>query len=360
MVLAQQGAAVCIVGYGARTAVGATALASAAAVRAAVSMFGDHPYMIDKGGIPMVVAKDAFLSEEVMGVERFIELGLPAAGEALAALSEWSGVPIGVQALVGIPPERPGLPPRLAEQIVDRFRQAFRGQVRLTAVETVAAGHAAGLMALAEASRRIKTGQAEWCLGGGIESYLEPETLEWLDDADRLYSENNSWGFIPGEAAAFCLLCTEKTAQRYGLKPLGQVLATATATESKLITDRDAVCLGEGLTKAFREVLAALPAGGAKVDAIICDLNGESYRADEFGYAVVRTSDRFVSAGEFLNPADCWGDVGAASGPLFIVLTVIAAHKGYSRGPHTLLWTSSDGGHRSAALLQTGIPSEVA
>jgi 3-oxoacyl-[acyl-carrier-protein] synthase-1 len=85
---------------------------------------------------------------------------------------------------------------------------------------------------------------------------------------------------------------------------------------------------------------------------MICDQNGEAYRADELAFMLVRLSERFTDGSDFEAPADCWGDVGAASGPLFVVLAAAAAERGYARGPHYVLWTSSESGERGAALLQ--------
>jgi 3-oxoacyl-[acyl-carrier-protein] synthase-1 len=348
-----------IVGCGARTPVGATAAATAAAVRANVSTFGDHPFMIDKAGAMMVVARDAFLGEEVCGVERLVGLGQPAARQALAPLADCRERPPTVPVLLGLPPPRPGLPEGLPEKVTEALRQSLGPEVRLGAMECFSAGHSAGLMALEEAKRRIHSGAADVCLAGGVDSYLEPETLEWLDADGRLLAKNNSFGFIPGEAAGFCLLCSQKALEQLGWKQVGAVLAAAGARETHLISNPEEVCLGEGLTKAFRAVLAALPSASAKVDHLICDLNGEPYRADELGYTMVRTSERFVKAGDFQNPAECWGDVGAASGPLFVTLAVVAGMKGYTKGPLTLVSTSSDAGQRCAALVQTGSPSEV-
>jgi 3-oxoacyl-[acyl-carrier-protein] synthase-1 len=93
---------------------------------------------------------------------------------------------------------------------------------------------------------------------------------------------------------------------------------------------------------------------------MICDQNGEPYRADEFGFALVRLSERFSGGSDFLAPADCWGDVGAASGPLFVALAAAAAERGYARGPYYLAWASSESGERVAALLGLDIkPREV-
>ena len=47
-----------VVGVGARCAVGLTAPAAAAAARAGISRLTEHPFMLDKAGEPMVVARD--------------------------------------------------------------------------------------------------------------------------------------------------------------------------------------------------------------------------------------------------------------------------------------------------------------
>jgi len=84
---------------------------------------------------------------------------------------------------------------------------------------------------------------------------------------------------------------------------------------------------------------------------VFCDMNGEPYRADEYGFACLRTGEAFASASEFVAPADCLGDVSAASVPLGIMLSSIAVRKRYARGPYALVWASSEGGDRGAALL---------
>ena len=57
------------------------------------------------------------------------------------------------------------------------------------------------------------------------------------------------------------------------------------------------------------------------------------------------------SASEFVAPADCWGDVGAAGATLHLMLAAIAAHKLYARGRLAFVWGSAEGGERGAALL---------
>src|SRR6266567_2829976 len=130
----------------------------------------------------------------------------------------------------------------------------------------------------------------------------------------------------------------------------------ATASEKNLIKT-ESVCLGKGLTEAFQKVLAELPSATDQIDHSICDMNGEPYRADEYGFAVSRLAKRFVNASDFVAPADCWGDVGAASGPLFVSLLVAAGQRGYARATHNLVWTSSESGERCAAILHHADPT---
>jgi hypothetical protein len=56
-----RGELACVVALGASTPVGRDAWSSAAAVRAGISAFAQHPYMIDTAGEPMQVARVPWL-----------------------------------------------------------------------------------------------------------------------------------------------------------------------------------------------------------------------------------------------------------------------------------------------------------
>ena len=130
-----------------------------------------------------------------------------------------------------------------------------------------------------------------------------------------------------------------------------ELIAASSAVEANPIKT-ETVCIGQGLSEAFQRSLSWLPEE-SRVNQIICDMNGEPYRANEYGFAMLRTADSFADDADFLTPADCWGDIGAASGPLFTVLAGFAARKRYSAGPCTLLWASSERGLRATALLRS-------
>jgi 3-oxoacyl-[acyl-carrier-protein] synthase I len=345
-----------IVGLGANTAVGRSAWATAAAVRAGISGFTQHPYLIDTAGEPMRAAIAPWIDIGVQGVDRFEALLFPAIDEALSVLGQLPNNAPRWAVALALPSARPGLPADLGPQLVARLSSRYKNMFGSAAA--FSAGHAAGLLGVQAACTKLRQGALDACVVAGVESWIEPETMEWLEACDQLHGAgplNNAWGFIPGEAGAALLLMRESVVKSLNLKALACVLAVGSAHEPKRIKTQT-VCIGEGLTEAFRRALAALPVG-AKVSDIYCDLNGEPYRADEFGFTALRTKEQFEAASDFVASADCWGDVAAAGGLLHMMLACIAAHKGYGKGPLAMVWASAEAGDRAAALLACAAPS---
>jgi 3-oxoacyl-[acyl-carrier-protein] synthase-1 len=346
-----------VVALGASTPVGRDAWSSAAAVRAGVSGFAEHPYMIDTAGEPMRVALAPWLDVGCEGYDRFEALLVPAVEQALAPLAAAANGQLRAALALALPFARPGLPADLEPRIRMMVGEKFRG--RFAAIATFPVGHAGGLIGMHAAYARMgATGAYDACVVAGVESYLAPETLEWVEANDQFHGAgplNNAWGFIPGEAAGAVLLMSASAAERLGLEALARILTVGQAVEQNRIKTQT-VCVGEGLTAAFREGLAGLPSG-ARVTDIFCDMNGEPYRADEFGFACLRTKEAFESASDFVAPADCWGDVSAASGPLFLMLAAVAGAKGYAKGGHAFVWASSESGERAAVLVEIRRPN---
>jgi 3-oxoacyl-[acyl-carrier-protein] synthase I len=184
----------------------------------------------------------------------------------------------------------------------------------------------------------------------GADSYCDRRTIQALDEAGDLKSEVNRNGFHPGEAAAAVLITSDRMARAMGLKRIARLTAVSCAVE-RVDPDGDEVLNGEGLSAAISGLEAVVRETGVKITDTYCDLNGVRYRNDELMFTVLRTQHLFEDAHSYLHPADCWGDVGAASGPLFAVLAAEANRKGYAAGSRALLWASSHSGSRAAALL---------
>lgn len=344
-----------IVAVGAATPIGRSAPAGAAAARAGVTGFAQHPSMFDSTGVPMRVARAPWLDDQISGLERMEALLFPAIDEALRPLSEALDSGLQFAIALGLPAPRPGLPDGLEHQL--RTALARRHGSASIGSAAYASGHAAGLVALETAYQQLAQGRVEACVVAGVDSYMMPETLTWLEENEQLHSAgplNNAWGFIPGEGAGALLLVTASTMQRWRLRSLARVLGVGRGIEKNRIKT-DTVCIGEGLTSAFRDALAHLPAG-RKITDVYCDMNGEPYRADEYGFTCLRTKEWFESASDFKAPADCWGDQGAATAPLCLGLASIAGLKSYAGGDTALVWASSENGERAAALIETRRP----
>lgn len=336
-----------VVGVGARTPLGFDAASSAAAVRAGISAIQDHPYMIDQFGERMKVTRDIGIDVDLHGPDRAVEIAVSPALDALLPLLQ-SDATSAVTLILSTGEPRPGKPDGFAAQVDMLLRKRIGQHVLLEGGGSTAGGHAGGLLAIHHACKSLREGRAKLCLVGGVDSYLEPETLEWLDQNEQLHSETTTYGFCPGEAAGFALLTTLGVARARGLRPLLEIVGTSIASEENRIKT-ETVVLGEGLGSAFKLLFQDAPID--KVDRIICDMNGERYRGNEYGFAVIRNPGRFKDAADFETPADCWGDVGAASGPLFVSLITEAEARGYQPGPLSLIWASSENGARAGVLL---------
>lgn len=340
-----------ICGLGAVTAVGLTAWASAAAVRAGLSGFASHRFMVDARGEPLSVA-ECPLNASAPDLGRRIENCLLAAiAQALVPLAKVPAGALQVELILALPMARPGLPDEFTGPILRTVERAFPG--RFARVACVTQGSAGALVALCAVLPQLAAAPDRALVVAGADSWLDPDTLEWLEQTGQLHGagpRNNAWGFVPGEGAGAVLVLQRDAVPAHGLNMFAQVAGIGTGMETSLIRS-SGVCLGEGLTAAFRAAFVGLEPNG-RVSDVYCDMNGEPYRADEYGFAVLRCRERFVTASDFVAPADCWGDVGAASAPLGMVLATIAPLKAYARGALSLVWASSQGGERGALLLQ--------
>ena len=341
-----------MIGMGCVTSVGVDAPMTAASVRAGITRFEETPF-IDLGGEPMIVAAASFLPYDVRGVDRLVALAVPAVREALEPLAARVGAAVAARRIplyLGTPTARPGWSRDLDAQFRTRLVEERDLALSASDVHVAALGHAAGVAAVATGAELIATGRADLVLAGGIDSYQDVHTLEWLDANRRLHSERNLDGFVPGEGAGFVLLSSLRMAQHLGVPVLARVCAAAVTREPFPI-ESTGVCVGTGLTDAFHRVFGDLDSD-ARADWTLCDLNGESSRATEWTYAYVRSGRKHRDPLEIWHPADCYGDIGAASAAVMSALAIRAWSRHYARGPRCLIWASSDEGARGALLLE--------
>lgn len=309
----------------------------------------EHPFIVDKKSEPVRMALDFEIDPGVMGAERFIAMAATALEEVCLKLKPAWKDNQKVTIFLGLPEERPGW----TEEHNQAVREGLSSKtmpVEFEPFELFPYGHASGLIAIDAACKQIRTGQAEVCIVAGVNSYLDLKTLEWLDENKQLATSYHRGAFFPGEGASAIAVASNTFVHRFKMESLAVIRGIGIATETKKIKT-DTVCLGEGLTESVKKAVMPLRLPQEAVEGIICDINGERYRSEEWGFVLLRLPNAMVDPTDYDLPASCWGDVGAASGPLFVAMAVTAGQRGWAKGERYLIWNSSEGGQRAAAVL---------
>ena len=193
--------------------------------------------------------------------------------------------------------------------------------------------------------------QHELVIVGGVDSYLDLPTVDWLGADDRIARAGIRNGFTPGEGAAMLAVASRSACRWLGAKPLAVVRDVA-CTQEKRNPAGEAGLLGEGLTQAVLGATRQLRLPHELISDVFGDINGERSRTEDWGFALMRTANRFRDGTSYVTHAAACGDIGAASGALSCVLAVQAWRRVYANGPRALAWGGSWGGLRGVAVLE--------
>lgn len=237
----------------------------------------------------------------------------------------------------------PLLAPEAQEEVVACFHN-FAEQDLLPRVQLAFGGRTAALMLAEQAEGLVRSGQIARAAVGAVDSYLFPTRLAKLDDEWRLLTGRNPDGFQPGEAAAFFLLEPANEARRRGAAPRA-TLHSCPARGAE--PQRGALVEGAALSR----LLSPLVDGCASAPLVVCDLNGESARMREWGFALARFGRRGEGSLALEHPASVLGDVGTASGAVLVALAVEHLGAKHADRSCAVVWAGSDDGERRAALL---------
>jgi len=342
---------VVVTGCGVRSPVGATFLQTGASVRAGITRLREHPWYtctpMDPewdAELPLVCSAMPDLDELLDDPERLVRPAVDALREALSALPlRRAELPRGALLLV-FPDDRALAGITTNDELLQRVVEAS-GLWSLGTIRAIGGGQAAGFLALKAAATLLRSNVADFCIVGCVDSYLLDARLAAIDAEWRLKSERNADGFLPGEAAAFLVLeAAPRVAARTGavLAHLGPV---GLGAEPNTLATKKASS-GAGLATAIRTALG----GTTEIPWVLCDLNGESHRAFEWGVVLARLAQPLENIARLTHPADCLGDVGAASCGVLVACAIHGFQRGYAPGTNALLWCASDDGTRAAVL----------
>lgn len=339
------------------TAVGIGAKQTAASVRAgiarmsATSVYDKRFQPFTMGLVPDEALPPLVPSlEEVVGLTsrqmRMLRLGAAALQEVLKGMENVASIPV----LLGTADALPGRADPAGEQFLTHLAAQAGITFNLQASKLFPQGRAAGLIALKEGFERIASEQATQIVVGGVDTYLDLYLLGTLDMEGRILAEGVMDGFVPGEGAGFLLLSSEMAvAERQ--KPMARVMAVASGVEKGHRYSQE-VYRGDGLANTVQQVFESVPSTSEAVRAVYAGFNGENFWSKEWGVAYLRSKEKFEEPLRMEHPADCFGDPGAALGPVMIGLATVGMQKGYLKGP-SLVWCSSDREQRAATLVQS-------
>jgi 3-oxoacyl-[acyl-carrier-protein] synthase-1 len=324
--------------------VGLGAEAACAAKQAGISAIADLPYY-DNSGNPVVGGAVPDMDWGLQGSQRLIELLVKCLADVLQTRpgTRWDRVPL----IVGLAePGRPGGGAGLAESIVEAVGERLDVRFQTRSSRVFASGHTAGFDGLRAARRVVREGTVSACLVCGVDSFLDPATLLWLDRHYRLKTPANRDGVIPGEAAAAVLL-----ELKAGTGAASEVAGLGFGMEPAPILSQEPL-LGRGLADAARAALAEANVGWHEVDVRLSDVTGELYGFKELALAEARLA-RVVRREEqpLWHWADAIGDSGSAAGLAQLVLADYAFRKGDTI-QCALCLASSIPGQRAAVVLR--------
>lgn len=238
-----------------------------------------------------------------------------------------------------------GLAAGFAEELCERA-----GLEGFASIAVDQSGHSSMFAALREAASQLRAQKVTRCLLLGVDSYLSEDRLEMLDQGYRLKSDRAVDGFIPGEAAVALTVELHDPRRPPDAPPWAQLGEPGLAREIETMASEKA-STGRGLGEALSAALAARPADEAQ-RWVLCDLNGESYRAFEWGVVQSRMAGRFGELFTLAHPAESVGDVGAATGGVLIACAARAFARGYAPASRALAFTSSEQGLRAALIIE--------
>ena len=351
--MSTSGSAAVISAIGMTTPVGMTAAQSCAAIRAGIAAMTDLDVVIETEALETVPLRGCTvpnLTDGYLGLGRWTRLVTSALKDLMESAKLSPDELARSTVYLALPGQRPGTDARVPQMLGLRIAQwlglpGIEGRVRI-----YAAGHAAAAQACSEAVVHVQSGVIERAIICGVDSLVEPATLEFFQSKRRIKTDDQIDGFIPGEAAAVILIEQEARVRARALQPMAAIEAAALGNEPVTIWS-DEPSPATGLSTASSAMLAQLPDQDVAIQLIVSDLNGETYRAKEFGNAAARALSRIRTKWTLWHAADCIGDTGAASFAVSLCVAARALNKGYARAERAMILGSSDDGLRGAVLL---------
>jgi len=196
-----------------------------------------------------------------------------------------------------------------------------------------------------QARRALDCGRFKFVIIVAVDSYLLDGRISMYDQQWRLKSDRNPTGFVPGEGIGIMLMETASSAMQRTCTPLFQISGVGLSQEFNPITS-DKSSSGTGLSQAIEIALEAVIEQPVKY--LFSDLNGESYRAFEWGVVSTRLAQYFDQKLEHIYPAEAFGELGSVAMMMSLGCFSEALKGEYAPDSNALIFVASDSGQRAA------------
>jgi len=335
-----------VVSVGMITSVGEDSKKTAAAIKAGISRYQDsqcfnknfNPIkmsLVDDSALPSLNEELQSLSGLTSRQRRMLRLATPALLEVLDALPINNSIPL----FLSGPETLKNCPEAINIKFLEYLVKQTDANIDLNASRLFATGKAGGIQAIDLAFKFFETTDKDVVLVGGIDSFLDNYLLSFLDNENRILAENILDGFVPGEAAGFIMLVSDRIISKLSTKQLATLYLPGLASE-KGHRYSSMPYKGDGLSDSFN---SAISNGNLQpIESVFSSMNGENFDAKEYGVALMRNTSAFNTNFDHIHPAENFGDIGAAFGPVLIGL--MAQYK----TKNAICYCSSNTEHRSA------------
>jgi 3-oxoacyl-[acyl-carrier-protein] synthase-1 len=324
------------------TSVGLTAADSCAAFRARITNPTETRFSDSNGA--WLTAHQVTLEKPWRGLTMLAKMAALAIDEALQDVpaTERDALPL---LLCVAEPERPGREPGLDDRLFPQIQEELGCEFAPQSA-VIPHGRVGIAVALSQARSLMAKARVPRVLIAATDSLLSWPTLSHYEQQDRLLTETNSNGFIPGEAAGALLVSAPQG-------HAGELLCTGIGFGREAAhIDSGAPLRAEGLCQAIKASLADAGCQMHDMDFRITDNSGEQYYFKETALALSRILRQRKAEFDLWHPAECTGETGAASGVTIIAAAQAACLKDYAEGSNILTHWANDGGQRAALALQ--------
>lgn len=328
------------------SSIGSNAFASSAAIRAGISRFEEIPFH-DKNGKPIIGAPANEVTENNVGYDRMIPMICNAISECLNHYRPGKSLKNDSVFLIIVTDSssRPDYPKNLSQMIINGLK-SIRGFEYYKKTKFYAEGSIGVFRALTEVNNLFQNPDIEGCIVAGVDSMINVAALNWLEKEERLKTEENSDGVIPGEAAAAIWI------DRYNPKDRSMLnIAGIGFGSEKSLLDDDKPNLAIGLSEALANALKNTDISLEVVDFQVGSMTGERSEFMEASTAFARIQRVHKDKFELIIPAESLGAVGAVLPLCMLVDTAVRIQKNYAPGRIGILYDTSHSTEKGACIV---------